>query len=574
MGKSQSRPGSNWSWSYKRRENPEGDSYILRGCINARYRDSEEHLWTADGSPDHIPGCKNNHHGQPYECSRRQSERPMNLHRDICSLKVDLPPEVTGSRCSLKVQSRAEDSPTKKQPPASPSSPTIGAVDCDVSLDAEKETQEWAFTLYDFDGHRRITREDLSSILKSISEALACSVILPPSGSRKLKLRLSMVSDHETDTRKKMADKASQPSTPSHDNLSQQQSVGTQSTSLPSASPLDASPLFNKQENKENLFNRVRDRGDAPSHRHSFNVNHQCWRKEEKRSRRSKHRSHSMAPADVTVPLYADQQASPERHHRKARKSTSALDHGTSKMTPSKQTSNAGTNCVPVERPQENAERRSYYQELAGIDHQCTNHERDPAAQDKDPETELPLGASASSPNQVSHRHLKTSPHHRRAKTCDPQVHGLRKQTLHMNQELFAKYEYAQRHHKDYHMQLLEASRTRLEGMQPVQAVSAGTEAAFCQHSPKRHSFPAGPVKVVTTQVVAPAVQAAPVNRGKHRRRSRRHHTLQPLTVMKHEVMEKSEGVGYNSPVPQKHQHHHHHEHHHHHHYHHYHDID
>ena len=36
---------------------------------------------------------------------------------------------------------------------------SLQAVDCDVSLDAEKETQEWAFTLYDFDGHRRITRE-------------------------------------------------------------------------------------------------------------------------------------------------------------------------------------------------------------------------------------------------------------------------------------------------------------------------------------------------------------------------------------------------------------------------------
>lgn len=266
---------------------------------------------------------------------------------------------------------------------------------------------------------------------------------------------------------------------------------------------------------------------------------------------------------------------------RSYRKSSAGMENGANKMATavSKQTNNAGTNCVPVERPQENAERRSYYQELAGIDHQCTNHERDTGAQQhNDPETELPLGASASSPNQVSHRHLKSSPHHRRAKTCDPQVHGLKKQTLQMNQELFAKYEYAQRHHKDYHMQLLEASRTRLEGMQPagpMQAVTAGAEATFCHHSPKQHSFPAEPaVQVVTTQVVAPAAtQAAPVSRGKHRRRSRRHHTLQPLTVMKHEVMEKTEGVGC-SPVTQKHQHHHHHEHHHHHHYHHYHDID
>lgn len=630
MGKSHSRPGSNWSWSYKRRENPEGDSYILRGCINTRYRDSEEHLWTAaEGSVDPVPGCKGNH-GAPcgsHEFDSRQAERPVGLAGDLCSLKVTLPPEVTGSRCSLKVQAMQDNmsSPSKKLPPHTPSDAdaggTFGAVDCDVSLDAEKETQEWAFTLYDFDGHRRITREDLSSVLKSISEALACSVILPPSGSRKLRLRLSVVSDQEgaqsrgTSTPTKTGSHpgshpgsrpgshlGSHPGSPSHDTLSQQRSASTQSTSLPSTSPLNfpSSPMFSssgKQENKENALNRARDRVGLgvdvpasvppPHHRHSFNVNHQCWRKDEKGSRRARNhgRSQSMAPADLvgTQQTYPEQ-ASPERQHRKARKSSATPDHGASKTSSAatKQTINAGTNCIPVERPQENAERRSYYQELAGIDHQCTmpNPEAVSGEQDKGLETELPLGASANTRLQAGHRHSRSSPHHRRSKSYEPQVHGGKKNTLHMNQELYAKYEYAQRHHKDYHMQLLEASRTRLEGLQPhceaqaAAAVPCAGNEARCRHSVKRHSFPAGPVQVVTTQVAAPTAQVTgSTPRGKHRRRSRRHHTLQPLTVMKHEIMEKTEGVVY-SPVTHKHQHHHHHEHHHHHHYHHYHDID
>ncbi|XP_071496809.1 uncharacterized protein [Diadema antillarum] len=611
MGKSQSKPGSSWSWSYKRRENPEGDSYILRGCINTRFRDSEENLWMAEGSSDPAPAsCKNGHGTQcgSHGFDGRQAERPVGLRGDLCSLKVALPPEVTGSRCSLKVQAMPDhsSSPGKKPCPPSPSDighgGTIGAVDCDVSLDAEKETQEWAFTLYDFDGHRRITREDLSSILKSISEALACSVILPPSGSRKLKLRLSVVSDQESDVNAgegggsgggrttNQPSPASQPSNPSHDNLSHYRTASTHSTSLPSTtSPLaytTASPLFvGKQENKENALNRARDRPrenleDIPAcHRHSFNVNHQCWRKDEKRSRRARNRgrSQSMAAADMTIPY--GEQVILERQHRKARKSSATQETIKDPSGTAKQTNNAGTNSGSTERPQENAERRSYYQELAGIDNQCTS----PSAEEisgrpnEGPEVDLPLGASAGSRTSGGHRHSKSSPHHhRRSKSYEPQLHGDgvsgKKQPPPINQESFAKYEYAQRNHKDYHMQLLEASRTRLEGLQPHFEVQAAKQ-SHCRHSVKRHSFPA-PVQVVTTQVIAPQVQPqGAAIRGKHRRRSRRHHTLQPLTVMKHEVMEKTEGVVY-SPVTHKHQHHHHHEHHHHHHYHHYHDIE
>ena len=258
------------------------------------------------------------------------------------------------------------------------------------------------------------------------------------------------------------------------------------------------------------------------------------------------------------------------------RKSNSTPDNGKTPAGSSKPTNNAGTNCAPLERPQENAERRSYYQELAGIDHQCTtqdtDHESDGDADNLD--NELPLGASANR-THMSQRHSRTSPHHRRSKSYEPQTQSSKKQALlpHMNQEMLAKCRYAQRHHRDYHMQLLEASRSRLEGLQPHMELQANRESP-CRHSMKRHSFPATPVQVVTTQVVAPeSPPQVPAVKGKHRRKSRRHHTLQPLTVMKHEVLEKTEGVVI-PPMTQKHQHHHHHEHHHHHHYHHYHDID
>nr|KAG5713056.1 hypothetical protein BaRGS_021850 [Batillaria attramentaria] len=68
--------------------------------------------------------------------------------------------------------------------------------ECGVQFEGtENSKQEWSFTLYDFDGHGRITKEDLASLLKALYDAVGSSIRLPPNGAKTLKLRLTVGQD-------------------------------------------------------------------------------------------------------------------------------------------------------------------------------------------------------------------------------------------------------------------------------------------------------------------------------------------------------------------------------------------
>ncbi|KAL4235167.1 Protein naked cuticle 1 [Mactra antiquata] len=56
----------------------------------------------------------------------------------------------------------------------------------------ENSKQEWSFTLYDFDGHGKITKEDLVGLLKALYDAIGSSIKIPNNGTKTLKLRLSV----------------------------------------------------------------------------------------------------------------------------------------------------------------------------------------------------------------------------------------------------------------------------------------------------------------------------------------------------------------------------------------------
>ncbi|RUS91772.1 hypothetical protein EGW08_000480, partial [Elysia chlorotica] len=72
----------------------------------------------------------------------------------------------------------------------------IEELECGVQLEgSDTAKQEWSFTLYDFDGHGRITKEDLASLLKALYDAVGSSIKLPPNGAKTLKLRLSVGQD-------------------------------------------------------------------------------------------------------------------------------------------------------------------------------------------------------------------------------------------------------------------------------------------------------------------------------------------------------------------------------------------
>lgn len=60
-----------------------------------------------------------------------------------------------------------------------------------------EERQEFSFTLYDFNGHGKVTKDDIASLVRSIYDALG-KKSLPKSGSRTIKVRLAIGPDEDS----------------------------------------------------------------------------------------------------------------------------------------------------------------------------------------------------------------------------------------------------------------------------------------------------------------------------------------------------------------------------------------
>ncbi|KAG8034672.1 hypothetical protein G9C98_007748 [Cotesia typhae] len=89
---------------------------------------------------------------------------------------------------------------------SSVSSPTITATtpavefECDVSVaEDNRRRQEFSFTLYDFDGHGKITKDDIAGLVTSIYDSLGTSIEVPPCGSKTIKVKLTVSPDKNVD---------------------------------------------------------------------------------------------------------------------------------------------------------------------------------------------------------------------------------------------------------------------------------------------------------------------------------------------------------------------------------------
>ncbi|KAK3853495.1 hypothetical protein Pcinc_039973 [Petrolisthes cinctipes] len=70
-------------------------------------------------------------------------------------------------------------------------------VSCDVSVGAgEADRQEFSFTLYDFDGHGKVTKDDIAGLVRTIYDAVGSSLSLPPSGSRTIRVKLTVAPEN------------------------------------------------------------------------------------------------------------------------------------------------------------------------------------------------------------------------------------------------------------------------------------------------------------------------------------------------------------------------------------------
>uniref|UniRef100_A0A1S4J4X7 Protein naked cuticle homolog n=1 Tax=Culex quinquefasciatus TaxID=7176 RepID=A0A1S4J4X7_CULQU len=68
---------------------------------------------------------------------------------------------------------------------------------CDVSLEDGKKPQplQFSFTLYDLDGHGKITKDDIAGIVSTIYESIGKSVVVPHYGSKTINVRLTVSPD-------------------------------------------------------------------------------------------------------------------------------------------------------------------------------------------------------------------------------------------------------------------------------------------------------------------------------------------------------------------------------------------
>ncbi|XP_068246124.1 LOW QUALITY PROTEIN: protein naked cuticle homolog 1 [Palaemon carinicauda] len=74
----------------------------------------------------------------------------------------------------------------------------VEEVSCDVSVAAggEADRQEFSFTLYDFDGHGKVTKDDIAGLVRTIYDAVGSSLSLPPSGSRTIRVKLTVAPEN------------------------------------------------------------------------------------------------------------------------------------------------------------------------------------------------------------------------------------------------------------------------------------------------------------------------------------------------------------------------------------------
>ncbi|XP_052816645.1 protein naked cuticle homolog 1-like isoform X2 [Mya arenaria] len=128
------------------------------------------------------------------EDKQDNSEKKDNNKDTNVPLKVELPPiKVENGKVGKVFTFDQDDDLEKGGKETGESRLNIEEFECGVHFGGgENAKQEWSFTLYDFDGHGKITKEDLVGLLKALYDAIGSSIKIPNNGTKTLKLRLSV----------------------------------------------------------------------------------------------------------------------------------------------------------------------------------------------------------------------------------------------------------------------------------------------------------------------------------------------------------------------------------------------
>ncbi|KAE8288723.1 Protein naked cuticle-like protein 2-like [Larimichthys crocea] len=160
MGKLQSKHAC------KRRENPEGDSFVVNAFLRRGMEECERY-----SSTDHK--LKNM---QEFPNGELKEGQFTDQH---CPLEVVLPPEKAEGCESYLQYLHSEEGEREILRDATKASGkkriSLDDLECDVSVEDDNR-QEWIFTLYDFDNSGKVTKEDMSSLMHTIYDVVDASV--------------------------------------------------------------------------------------------------------------------------------------------------------------------------------------------------------------------------------------------------------------------------------------------------------------------------------------------------------------------------------------------------------------
>uniref|UniRef100_A0A3Q2Z403 Protein naked cuticle homolog n=1 Tax=Hippocampus comes TaxID=109280 RepID=A0A3Q2Z403_HIPCM len=155
MGKLQSKHAC------KRRENPEGDSFVVNAFLRRGMDESERY-----GGMDHK--MKNM---QEFPNGHMKTGHLADQH---CPLEVALPPEKPEG-CENHLQYLHAEDREREMKASGKKQINLDDLECDVSVEDDNR-QEWIFTLYDFDNSGKVTKEDMSSLMHTIYDVVDASV--------------------------------------------------------------------------------------------------------------------------------------------------------------------------------------------------------------------------------------------------------------------------------------------------------------------------------------------------------------------------------------------------------------
>ncbi|XP_064466365.1 protein naked cuticle homolog 2-like isoform X2 [Ornithodoros turicata] len=112
--------------------------------------------------------------------------------------------EKTTSPSATEEEEQPEKAEEEKSEKEEKESSRIPKLSCNMSLEDE-EKQEFCFTLYDFNGHGKVTKDDVVGLVRSIYDALG-KKSLPKSGSRTIKVRLAISPDDGCEDKRDVAE--------------------------------------------------------------------------------------------------------------------------------------------------------------------------------------------------------------------------------------------------------------------------------------------------------------------------------------------------------------------------------